>query len=289
MNARRWLMLIVMVMTIFNQTISASADENVLQDASFVPVATGESATPTPIELLSLVESTPTEVLPTETPVPIPTPTSPPGSCTITATPREEKNIFDFQVTLPDTNVYTVDFGDQASDPGVVGPSGTTWHGYSYTPGGLASYTASVIGLGCQTDIVIDDTATPDPTPEDDPLPAPSGNGGGREDLSFQETPTVPSGCRNGNDSPRVPEQGMLVCWHSATNVEIWANRPFNIQLGLGGAVLAGSGEPELQHLQFEDTSSGHFILWGQEVGIRFRADGSLVNKAFEPIAAPGP
>ena len=89
--------------------------------------------------------------------------------------------------------------------------------------------------------------------------------------------------CQTQNGTPTLPEQGgMLICWHSPTDVEIRADRPFNIQLGINGTVLSGLGNPGQQHLRFEDSSSGNFILWGNEVGVRFRADGSGVAKYFE-------
>ena len=88
-----------------------------------------------------------------------------------------------------------------------------------------------------------------------------------------------------------LPEQGgMVICWHSPTDVEILADRPFNIELGLGGngPVLPSLTLSGVEHLRFEDSSSGHFILWGMQVGTRFRADGSMVAKYFEsPVLGP--
>ena len=82
-----------------------------------------------------------------------------------------------------------------------------------------------------------------------------------------------------------LPEKGMCIIWHSATDVEIWANKGFNIQVGYATdyhkSQDMGSG---YYTLTFDDTSNGNFILWGDEIGVRFREGGNQVVKYYNGL-----
>ena len=86
-----------------------------------------------------------------------------------------------------------------------------------------------------------------------------------------------------------LPYQGMIINFRENGSVEICANAPAKIQLGFDGEVLdlvdEGNG---LYRLGFEDSTGGNLLLWGDEVGARYRDGGNEVIKYFGGLPETG-
>jgi len=86
-----------------------------------------------------------------------------------------------------------------------------------------------------------------------------------------------------------LPYQGIVINFGENGSVEICANTPGLVQLGFGGEVLdlvdEGNG---LYRLEFEDPTGGNLLLWGDEVGVRYRDGGNEVVKYFGGLPEAG-
>jgi len=216
-------------------------------------------------------------------------PPMPEASCALSME-NQNLNVVNLEVSVAGQGDYPghLDWGDGSGLVDLTAGTTALDHGYSYTVGGKTAYTATLKVDGapalCVLPVQINDTPAPKPP---DPNPSPSGNASGNQRHSVSQEAVPTSACTNADGSPRLPEQGMLICWHSLQDVEVWSNQSFNIQLGFTGTVLPGpqDGSNGLHHLRLQDPTGGKLILWGNEVGVRFRADGSQVFKAFESVS----
>jgi len=233
-----------------------------------------------------------TEVVIDDTPEPLPT-QIPEVSCSLRLV-SQNLNLIEVEAIVMGNGDYPghLDWNTVLDDQDFVDlPSGvhTLEKGYGYNEGGVINYSVSLTVLGasspCGLDIIIDNT----PLPQPNPSPSEERTSNSQGDSSPQPTPVAFSSCRNPDGPPQLPEQGMLICWHSLNDVEVWSNQPFNIQVGFSGPVLPGLEDESsgLYHIKLQDPTGGKLILWGDEVGVRFRENGSQVFKAFEPVLGP--